>query len=123
LRSTCGICYNGNNMKNFESLDQALSERSGPTIEEKKNLFSSALLEQIRANLKDKIDPAEIGPEQAEAQNAMVEMRLKHLQEAYPKEFSLYQTYYILKKAQVPDTATKADFPDNDSVIKFIDTL
>jgi len=110
-------------MTKFESLDEALSERSGPTVEEKKNLFPSAQLEQILMSLREKIDPGEIGQELADTNNARIEMELRRLQGAFPDEYKQYQTYYILKRGQIPDTVTKSDFPGSDSVIKFIDTL
>jgi len=102
-------------MTNFDIL------QSDSTNEKKEELLSMSFVNKLKTSLREKLDPSE-DPEQADQMNALIEMKIRHLETMYPDHKS-YQTYYILKNKVIPESVTVVDFPGDDSVIAFIENF
>jgi hypothetical protein len=89
------------------------------TNKPKEELLPATFVNRLKTSLREKIDPSE-DPEQAEQMRELINMKIKRLQETYP-DWRIYQTFYILSGQPVPHDISKVDFPDDDSVIKFIE--
>lgn len=99
----------------FESLNLALENKK------KEELLPASFVSRLKMSLREKISPDE-NPEEADQMRELINMRMSRLQQNYP-DWQVYQTYYILSGQPVPRNITKVDFPEDDSIINFIENL
>ncbi len=103
-------------MNKFEPLN--LETESVPTEE----LLPISFITKLKDSLRERLDPSEGQQEDADQMRALIELKLQGLRNNYP-DWQVYQTYYVLSGQPVPKNISKVDFPDDDSIIAFIESL
>lgn len=101
-------------MNKFEELNLS-------SVEETEELLPQSFISRLKTSLREKINPGE-DPEQADQVRELINMRTEYLQKTYP-DWRKYQTYYILSGQPIPRNVSRVDFPEEDSIIKFIESF